>query len=681
MAATFAAADRVQAQTWWEYRSIEEAVWTSATDTEGTLWVVKGINDITEGTLALTNCQDLVPQITKDWVLRSTKIIWANESYAGIKPCGDKNLGWVAVVESESYVKTGLKEQAFAFSMGENVSCSPDDKALLLCVHVHVVETTNNLPTPLPPWTPKATTEYVRLSINGNGAITEGGNSPSLVLTATLSGTNTSGKSIRIPIQIHPAGTTAQPEDYTISSSISIPNGHSTGTTTFTVINDSKNETDETVIIKLGSSLPTGISAGSPDRVEVTIHDDDESADNTDNNGTKNSDNDNSDEEMGRSNDNADNRDNTSTDNTADDNSDEEMGRSNDNADNRDNTSTDNTADDNSDEKTADSDRGILSAVYKASGGSRWTRNDNWNSNRPLGTWYGIATDSDTRVTKLRLEDNNLVGTLHEDIGKLEKLEVLQLNDNKLAGVVPTAKLEALTNLKELALWGNDGLSGTISDELGKRVDRAVLRTLNEINGASSLEGWFPEDETDPFSYSVWNGVTTNKNERVSELDLSGLGLSGQISVAISALYALEELDLSGNPDLKGELPQGLAELTNLRELDISHTGLCPPEDETFALWIKSDHLTFTGNDNCGRDDESKPAGETRSEGSGGCAVASGNNESEENVFRLILVALVMTAALGGNNMRARRKKNLERRGVNTTYHRNLPDNLTKKFD
>ena len=166
--------------------------------------------------------------------------------------------------------------------MGEQVSCSPDDEALLLCVHVHVVETTNDFARSIAALDPeKASTESVSLSINRNGSITEGGTP--LVLTATLAGANTSGRAIQIPIQIRATGTTAQPEDYIIASSISIVDGSRTGSTTFTVTNDGEDETDETVIIELGSSLPVGINAGSQNHVTVTILDDDDSADDTDN--------------------------------------------------------------------------------------------------------------------------------------------------------------------------------------------------------------------------------------------------------------------------------------------------------------------------------------------------------------------------------------------------------------
>ena len=168
----------------------------------------------------------------------------------------------------------------------------------------------------------------------------------------------------------------------------------------------------------------------------------------------------------------------------------------------------------------------------------------------------------------------------------------------------------------------------------------------------SLIKDWFPASETDPFSYSAWNGVTTNENGRVIELDLSELELRGYITDAISALFALEKLDLSGNADLKGELPPGLADLTNLRELDISGTGICSPENKVFAQWIESDQLTFIGNDNCGA--EIEPIRETQN--AGGCAVASGG-EAGENTSRFTLAALAIIVALVGNRLLTKRRK------------------------
>ena len=55
------------------------------------------------------------------------------------------------------------------------------------------------------------------------------------------------------------------------------------------------------------------------------------------------------------------------------------------------------------------SDRAALIALYNATGGANWRRN-NWLSNQPLGNWYGITTDESGRVTLLDLKANHLSG-------------------------------------------------------------------------------------------------------------------------------------------------------------------------------------------------------------------------------------------------------------------------------
>ncbi len=281
-------------------------------------------------------------------------------------------------------------------------------------------------------------------------------------------------------------------------------------------------------------------------------------------------------------------------------------------------------------------DRGALLEIYKAAVGANWTRNDNWNTDVPVALWYGVSADSDGRVTELLLEDNNLSGTIHQDIGELKRLEVLYMNDNSLTGTVPAEKLETLSSLKELALWGNTGLRGTITDELGKKVDRAVLRRVKDVNG-DSLQGWFALDET-VFDYSGWQGIGVNSEDRVTELDLSASGLRGDITDAVWELSDLERLDVSDNPDLTGELPQRIAD-TVLEYVDISGSGICAPEEQWFTQWVDDNNIVFTDNDNCGQDEGTSSAvspspgtseptrretNQTTAAGGGGCSVASG---------------------------------------------------------
>jgi hypothetical protein len=60
---------------------------------------------------------------------------------------------------------------------------------------------------------------------------------------------------------------------------------------------------------------------------------------------------------------------------------------------------------------TAIDERQVLMELFHATGGSRWTKKENWGTGRPLGTWRGVKVDADGRVTHLQLSTNQLSGT------------------------------------------------------------------------------------------------------------------------------------------------------------------------------------------------------------------------------------------------------------------------------
>jgi len=144
-----------------------------------------------------------------------------------------------------------------------------------------------------------------------------------------------------------------------------------------------------------------------------------------------------------------------------------------------------------------ESDREYLERFYEASGGDNWHENENWNSEESLGEWYGVETDEDGNVVSLRLPDNNLSGDM------------------------PAEELLCLTELVELALWGNDDLSGEVPEELVLAVERAALREIAEMLDINP--GWFEENYEYPYDFEDWyEGVTTDDEGRVTELDLPG---------------------------------------------------------------------------------------------------------------------------------------------------------------
>jgi hypothetical protein len=72
-------------------------------------------------------------------------------------------------------------------------------------------------------------------------------------------------------------------------------------------------------------------------------------------------------------------------------------------------------------------------------GGLTWKRSNAWATKRPLSQWYGVTTNKDGYVIRLDLNENNLEGKLPSILGKLDHLEELILDHNKLTGDLPAS--------------------------------------------------------------------------------------------------------------------------------------------------------------------------------------------------------------------------------------------------
>ena len=81
-----------------------------------------------------------------------------------------------------------------------------------------------------------------------------------------------------------------------------------------------------------------------------------------------------------------------------------------------------------------------LTALYESTGGDGWTHNDNWCSDKPLNEWYGVETDEEGYVISLKLADNNLSGTLPEQVADLSRLSHIDFSRNALGGNLPEWK-------------------------------------------------------------------------------------------------------------------------------------------------------------------------------------------------------------------------------------------------
>ncbi len=264
-----------------------------------------------------------------------------------------------------------------------------------------------------------------------------------------------------------------------------------------------------------------------------------------------------------------------------------------------------------------ESDGAALTALFDATNGDSWQNSDGWLYTEDIGQWHGVTTDAEGRVTKLNLRDNRLSGELPEELGSLSGLTELDLRDNQLGGKLPP-ELAGLTGLEELYLsnnrftgalpaslialsgltdlWLHDNqFSGELPAELGALPNLesvtiggnkfiwaesyppgmlADLVALSALYAAAGGESWADNANwlSDP-AVASWSGVSIGGDGRVTGLDLSENGLSGELPPALGNLASLTELDLSGN-GLTEEIPAELGRLTGLTELHLHSNQL-----------------------------------------------------------------------------------------------------------
>ncbi len=110
------------------------------------------------------------------------------------------------------------------------------------------------------------------LGVSAGGTVTEGG---TLTVTVTLS--KNAASNLSVPVRMRTSGNpTASAADFTLSDggSVAITSGTSSGTLTFTAVDDDIDEDAETLVLEFGA-LPAGVVAGSTDSVSITINDND----------------------------------------------------------------------------------------------------------------------------------------------------------------------------------------------------------------------------------------------------------------------------------------------------------------------------------------------------------------------------------------------------------------------
>ena len=98
-----------------------------------------------------------------------------------------------------------------------------------------------------------------------------------------------------------------------------------------------------------------------------------------------------------------------------------------------------------------------LVSFYHATNGTNWTNHTNWNTAKPVSTWFGVSIikiDGKDFVSSINLYNNNLVGSIPVNLAVLKELSLLNLPQNKLDGIVPD-ELKNNKKLRTINLYGN----------------------------------------------------------------------------------------------------------------------------------------------------------------------------------------------------------------------------------
>ncbi|KAI3851152.1 hypothetical protein MKX03_021510 [Papaver bracteatum] len=161
--------------------------------------------------------------------------------------------------------------------------------------------------------------------------------------------------------------------------------------------------------------------------------------------------------------------------------------------------------------------------------------------------WRGVTCSRHhpSRVTKINLRSQKLVGSISPHIGNLSFLEELILNNNSLNGEIPQ-QIGRLFRLKRLGL-SNNSLEGEIPQNISH------CSNLIQLNiSRNNLMGRIPNELGYLSNLIVLNIIRNN--------------LSGEIPSSLGNLSSLTFLDFNAN-NLEGRIPNSLSKLTKLQHL------------------------------------------------------------------------------------------------------------------
>lgn len=213
----------------------------------------------------------------------------------------------------------------------------------------------------------------------------------------------------------------------------------------------------------------------------------------------------------------------------------------------------------------------ILDTLFQSTGGTHWTRRDNWTEvGVPICYREGIVCSGgnlDAGVSEIELLANNLDGDIPETIFDLPNIKLLSFADNQVdlsfdkIGDAKTLVVLKLSNTNLRALTGIGGASSSLRElhVAGNQLNGTIPPELYDL---SNLQHLFMDNNL--LSGTIASEI--GQMVALKVLSVSSNTLTGQLPLEIGALSSLSRLALHRNR-LSGNLPSTLNDLAALTSL------------------------------------------------------------------------------------------------------------------